>query len=98
VLYMGESPDAMEKIVIDRPAMVRVPKYYWHGPIEITRLGKPLFFQPVLKAPRYYAIYRRFGQDGRPYYSAVVEGTTPNELDPDKVCVNGVPCAGQEVK
>ena len=49
VLYMGESPDAMEKIVIDRPAMVRVPKYYWHGPIEITRLGKPLFFQPVEK-------------------------------------------------
>ncbi len=98
VLYMGESPDAMEKIVIDRPAMLRVPKYYWHGPIAITRLGKPLFFQPVLKAPRYYAMYRRVGQDGRPYYAAVVEGTTPNELDPDKVCINGVSCAGQEVK
>ena len=98
VRYMGESPDAMEKIVIDRPAMVRVPKYYWHGPIEITRLGNPLFFQPVLKAARYYAIYRRFGQDGRPYNYAVVEGTTPCDWDPDGVCVNYGAAAQPEVK
>ena len=86
VLYLGESPDAMEKIVIDKPSMVRVPKYYWHGPIEVTRLGKPLFFQPVLKAGRYYAIYRRFDKEGRPYNVAFAEGVTPAAQDPDGIC------------
>ena len=70
-LWMGERPDDMEKIVIDRPTMIKVPGFMWHGPMEITRLGKPLFFQPVLYNSRYYAIYRRVDKSGKPYMETV---------------------------
>lgn len=73
-LYIGEDIDDMEKIVITKPSMIRVPQFYWHGPIEIKRLGKPLFFQPVLFNGRYYAIHRRIAESGRPYYETVCDG------------------------
>ena len=69
--WMGERLDDMEKIVIDKPTMIKVPGLWWHGPLEITRLGKPLFFQPVLYNSRYYAIYRRVDKSGRPYMETV---------------------------
>ncbi len=73
-LWLGEEPDDMEKIVITQPTMIRVPRYFWHGPIEIKRVGKPLFFQPVLFSGRYYAIRRRFDKEGRPVFDTVCEG------------------------
>ena len=51
--------------------MIKVPGLFWHGPLEITRLGKPLFFQPVLFNSRYYAIYRRVDKSGKPYMETV---------------------------
>lgn len=86
VMCMGESPDDMEKIVIDRPTMIKVPGLYWHGPIEITRLGKPLFFQPVLFNSRYYRILRRIDLSGRPYMETICEGLSPCVLDKDRTC------------
>ena len=86
VFYMGESPEDMEKIVITKPTMIKVPGLYWHGPLEITRLGKPLFFQPVLFNSRYYAIHRRFDKDGKPYMETVCQGLSPCRLVKDKTC------------
>ena len=43
----------MEKIVIDKPTMIRVPVLLAR-PIEIKRLGKPLF-SSLLLCGRYYA-------------------------------------------
>ena len=86
LFYMGPSLDKMEKIVITAPTMIRVPPLFWHGPLEITRLGKPLFFQPVLMNSRYYAIYRRTDAEGHPYKEALVHGVSPCRLDPDKLC------------
>ena len=71
-LWLGENYDDMEKIVISAPTMIRVPQFYWHGPIEIKRLGKPLFFQPVLLSGRYYAIVRRKNANEQVYYEAIV--------------------------
>ena len=76
-MWLGEDIDNMEKIVITAPTMIRVPNFYWHGPIEIKRLGKPLFFQPVLFNSRYYAIRRREKKDGKIYFDTVIEGITP---------------------
>ena len=73
-LWLGEEPDDMEKIVVTKPTMIRVPRYFWHGPIEIKRVTKPLFFQPVLFSGRYYAIRRRFDKEGRPVFDTVCEG------------------------
>ena len=84
-LWLGEDIHDMEKIVVTAPTMIRVPPFYWHGPIEIKRLGKPLFFQPLLFSSRYCAIRYREDENGKPYYDALVEGITPCKQDPDKV-------------
>jgi hypothetical protein len=80
-LYLGEDINDMEKIIIDKPTMIRVPQFYWHGPIEIKLLNKPLFFQPVLFNGRYHAIRRRFDKNGKEYLDTVCEGFTPCKLD-----------------
>ena len=46
--YMGPSLDRMEKIVITEPTIIKVPKNYWHGPLNFVRVDKPLYFQSVL--------------------------------------------------
>ena len=78
--------DDMEKIVIDKPTMIKVPGLFWHGPLEIVRLGKPLFFQPVLFNSRYYAIHQRYDKEGRPYKEAITHGISPCKLDSAKTC------------
>ena len=98
VFYMGESLDDMEKIVIDKPTMIKVPPLFWHGPLEITRLGKPLFFQPVLFNSRYYAIRRRIDAEGRPYMDTVAHGISPCVLEPDKACSFCGKCREKEGK
>ncbi len=46
--YMGPTLEAMEKIVVTEPTIIKVPKGYWHGPINFVRIDKPLFFQAVM--------------------------------------------------
>ena len=94
VFYMGESLDDMEKIVIDKPSMIKVPGLFWHGPMEITRLGKPLFFQPVLFNSRYYRILRRTDKSVQPYMETVCEGISPCRLDKDAACRFCGACVG----
>ena len=85
-MWLGETLDSMEKIVIKEPAMVRVPQFYWHGPIEIKRLSKPLFFQPVLFSSRYYAVHRTIDEQGNEHYITECEGISPCKLDTGKKC------------
>lgn len=85
-MWMGEELSSMEKILINKPTMVRVPPFYWHGPIEIKRLGMPLFFQPVLFNSRYYAIRPRTDKNGDMYFETVCEGMTPCRLDASNTC------------
>ena len=51
-LYMGPTLETMEKIVITEPTLVKVPKGWWHGPLQFVRVDKPLLFQAVLFAGR----------------------------------------------
>lgn len=85
-MWLGESLDDMEKIVITEPTMVRVPQFYWHGPIEIKRLGKPLFFQPVLFNGRYYAVHRKVDENGNEHFITDCERISPCKIQPDKKC------------
>ncbi|MGI6217322.1 MAG: hypothetical protein ACOYIK_06890 [Coriobacteriales bacterium] len=50
--YMGPSLDKMEKIVVTEPTTIRVPKYWWHGPLKFVRVDKPVLFQASLQAGR----------------------------------------------
>ena len=98
-LWLGETLDDMEKITITEPTMIRVPQFYWHGPIEIKRLGKPLFFQPVLFNSRYYAIFREEDEAGNEKFITLCEGISPCKLDKSKRCTFCNKCAQtQEVK
>ena len=83
-MWLGETPETMEKIVITEPTMVRVPQFYWHGDIEIKRLGKPLFFQPVLFNSRYYAVTKVVDEDGFETFVAQCEGYSPAPGNPDE--------------
>lgn len=85
-LWMGKDINDMDKIVITKPTMVRVPKFYWHGPIEIKRINKPLFFQPVLFSSRYYAIQHRKDENGEIYYKTICEDISPCVLEAGKSC------------
>ena len=49
-LTMGPTLDKMEMIVINEPAVVHVPRGWWHGPLEFRRVGKPVLFQTAIKA------------------------------------------------
>ncbi|NLA86040.1 MAG: hypothetical protein GX847_01905, partial [Clostridiales bacterium] len=46
--YMGPTIDTMEKVVITEPTMVKIPKNWWHCPLNFVRVDKPIFFQPVV--------------------------------------------------
>lgn len=48
--YMGKTLETMEKIVITEPTIVKVPKGYWHSPLNFVRVDKPMLFQAVLFA------------------------------------------------
>ena len=85
-LWLGETLDDMEKIVITEPTMIRVPQFYWHGPIEIKHLEKPLFFQPVLFNSRYYAVYRETDENGNERFVTECEGMSPCVLEDGKTC------------
>ncbi len=80
VLWIGENRDEMEPIVITAPSMVRIPKFYWHGPIEVRSLGKPLFFQPILYSERFYAIRQRREENGAIYYKTYCDERSPYDM------------------
>jgi hypothetical protein len=56
--YMGDDPDNMEKIIIKKPTIIRVPKGVWHCPLNFKKVAKPVFFQAPLMAGLYGAIKR----------------------------------------
>ena len=62
--YMGKTPETMEKIVITEPTLVKVPKGWWHSPLNFVRVDKPLLFQAVLFAGSPGTIKRVMTSDG----------------------------------
>ena len=43
--WIGEKLSELEKHVITKPTIVRIPPYTWHCPLEYKRVGKPVYFQ-----------------------------------------------------
>lgn len=61
--YMGKTLETLEKIVITEPTVVRVPKGYWHGPLNFVRVDKPLLYQAALFSGRPGSV-RKVDADG----------------------------------
>ena len=45
-ILVGEDPDHMETVVIDRPGLVIIEPGKWRGALTAKRIGKPVFFEP----------------------------------------------------
>lgn len=63
-LSMGESPDDMEVIRIDKPTVIHVPAGMWHGPLVFKRVDKPVFLEDPMFAGKPGAIKRRTDAEG----------------------------------
>jgi hypothetical protein len=57
---MGEDPDNLEKIVVTKPTVIRVPANMWHGPVNFKGVGRPVFLEDPMFAGRAGSIKRRF--------------------------------------
>ncbi len=86
-LAIGEDPDAMEVYTIEKPTIVRIPAGYWHCPMHILRVGKPIMFQAVYLAGNCGRVNRRKREDGTYDYiygGHEIRGTC--RLEPGKKC------------
>lgn len=85
VVEIGESPDRMEKIVVDRPGVVAVPPGVWRGAVEVRRVGKPLCFIPWYQHDK--ARYRLTRQyiDGKPVLVYDDESTIDSPTSGDEL-------------
>ncbi len=50
-LVLGQE---QEKHIINKATVVFLPKGTYHSPCTFTRVGKPVFFQPIALTPAYY--------------------------------------------
>jgi hypothetical protein len=48
--FLGKTLETMEKIVITEPTIIKLPRGYWHSPLNFARVDKPLLFQAVVLA------------------------------------------------
>ncbi|MCQ2406658.1 MAG: hypothetical protein MJ067_05540 [Oscillospiraceae bacterium] len=78
-VYLGPDLDHMEKVVVTDPTLIRVPKGWFHGPINVVRVGKPIYFQAVLFASR--PGYFKKLTDGTVYFAE--EETHRRKFDPE---------------
>lgn len=68
-LYLGPSLDKMEKVVITEPTVVRVPRNWWHCPLEFVRVDKPVLFQAALQAGKPGSVKLVQGEGGSTFYA-----------------------------
>lgn len=94
-LWIGENPDRMEKFVITKPTLVRIPPRMWHGPINYKRVGKPVAFSSIYMNGERGKATRRINPDGSvefPYFSSSL---TRCVYDGAKSCVNCGKCIAE---
>lgn len=65
--YIGPTLDAMEKIVVTEPTIIKIPKGWWHSPLTFVRVDKPILFQTVLFAGSPGSVKLIQDADGRQY-------------------------------
>ncbi len=86
-LWLGEYVDKMERYVITRPAVVRIPSSYWHCPLDFKRIDKPILFQAAYLDGTCGRVTRRIGEGGEVKYEYGGPETTGGcRLEPGKRC------------
>ncbi|MCL2125415.1 MAG: hypothetical protein FWH33_05440 [Oscillospiraceae bacterium] len=72
--WIGEDRNNMVQYIITEPTICRVPAYVWHCPLEYRRVGKPVYFQLVLKNGKFGTYSQKIDSDGKKHlvYSSFV--------------------------
>ncbi len=84
-LFIGEDPDNMEKVVVDKPCVIRIPRNTWHCPIYFN-IRKPVMFQATWLDGIWHKILRRPKDDGSWEYYYEGDNIRKCRLEPDKWC------------
>lgn len=84
--YMGPTLDAMEKIVITKPTIVRIPKCMWHCPLDFKRVTKPILFQAVSLHGKFGLIKQRTNSNGRSELIYYGDEAHPCIFNEEKTC------------
>ena len=84
--YIGDDIDDMEKFVLTKPTIIRIPPCTWHCPLDFKRVDKPIFFQAALMHGKFGSVKAREGKNGREF---VFEGDGLRScvLEHDKECI-----------
>jgi hypothetical protein len=84
-MFIGADPDNMEKIVVSKPCVIRVPAGTWHCPIYFN-IRKPVMFQATWLDGIWHKILRREKESGGYEYYYEGDNLRHCRLEPDKWC------------
>jgi hypothetical protein len=84
--FMGPTLNEMEKIVITKPTIIRIPKCMWHSPLDFKRMTKPVLFQAVSMHGKFGSIKLRKDKDGRNLYVYTGDEARSCVFDAAKTC------------
>jgi len=85
-LCVGPSLDEMEKIVINKPTIVRIPKCMWHCPLDFKRITKPVLFQAVSLHGKFGMVKLRKNKNGTSDYIYYGDEAHPCVFNAEKTC------------
>ena len=86
-VWIGEDIDNMERHIITKPTIVRIPKGMWHCPVDFKKVNKPVFFQAALMHGDFGNLKRRYRENGEAYYEYYGDGSPRGcVLDSSKQC------------
>jgi hypothetical protein len=84
--FLGRTLDTMEKIVITEPTIIKLPKGYWHSPLNFVRVDKPILFQAVMLSGKEGSVKFIERKDGERQYIFTGDETRLCVFDSHKKC------------
>lgn len=84
-IFVGEDPDNMEKIEINKPSILRIPRGMWHCPLYFD-IRKPIMFQATYLNGTWSKVLRRKKEDGTYEYYYEGDNLRKCRLEPEKWC------------
>ena len=67
-IWLGFDVRNMEKHIITKPTIIRIPGSMWHCPMDFKRIDKPIMFQAVYLAGDMARVTYKVDEDGTEHY------------------------------
>lgn len=84
-IKLGQTPDNMETMIINKPTVLRIPPNLWHCPIKF-HINKPIMFQAAYLDGTWSKILRRELPDGKFEYIYEGDNVRTCKLRPGEQC------------